>query len=155
MAEDSAQRTSDAAQAGVSPGGAPQLSAVTAAADLRRLTLVAAGSGAIGLALCILIGHPLAGVLGFVGLALGLLNAYLLRRAAGMYASMDAPQKSRFAVGALGRLALISFIGLLIAWLTLPDGLGVLAGLAVFQLLLVVMALIPLLRELREAGDQA
>jgi hypothetical protein len=151
MAEESAQRTSGTAQT----GAAPPMSAVTAAADLRRLTMVAAGIGAVGLAVCILLGRPMAGVFGIVGLALGLLNAYLLRRAAGLYASMDSPQKSRFAVGALGRLALISFIGLLIAWLTLPDGLGVLAGLAVFQLLLVVMALIPLLKELREAGDQA
>ena len=133
---------------------ASSMSAVTEAADLRRLTIVAAVVGAAAVVLCALIGHPMAGVYGIVGLALGLLNAALLRRAAGMYAAVDAPPKSRFALGALGRLALISMIGLTIAWLTLPDGLGVLAGLAVFQLLLVFMALIPLLRDLRESGNK-
>lgn len=134
---------------------ASSMSAVTEAADLRRLTLVAAVVGAAGVVLCALIGHPMAGVYGIVGLGLGLLNAVLLRRSAGMYAAVDAPRKGRFALGALGRLALISMIGLTIAWLTLPDGLGILAGLAVFQLLLVFMALIPLLRELRESGNES
>jgi hypothetical protein len=134
---------------------ASSMSAITEAADLRRLAFVAAIIGAVGVALGFLFGHPMAGVYGIVGLGLGLLNALLLRRSAGMYATVDAPQKSRFALGALGRLALISVIGLTIAWLTLPDGLGVLAGLAVFQLLLVFMALIPLLRELRVGQESS
>lgn len=131
---------------------ATNMSAITEAADLRRLAIAAAGTGVVGVVLCSLIGHPMAGVYGIVGLALGVLNAYLLRRAAGMYATVADPQKSRFAAGALGRLTLISTIALTIAWFTLPDGLGVLGGLAVFQLLLVVMALIPLLRDMRESG---
>lgn len=130
---------------------APSMSAITEAADLRRLAIVAAVVGVAGVVLSSLLGHPMAGVYGIVGLGLGLLNAFLLRRSAGMYASMDAPQKSRFALGALGRLGLISVIGLTIAWFTLPDGLGVLVGLAVFQLLMVFVALIPLLKELRES----
>lgn len=135
---------------------APNVSAITDAADLRRLAIVAAGIGIAGVILCALVGRPMAGVFGLVGLALGLLNAFLLRRAAGMYASVDAPVKSRFAVGSLGRLSLISVIALTIAWFTLPDGLGVLAGLAVFHLLLVVVALIPLLKDIRrEAGNQS
>lgn len=132
----------------------PSMTAITEAADLRRLTIVAGAIGVVGIVGATLFGHPMAGVYGLVGLALGLLNAFLLRRSAGMYATVESPQKSRFAMGALGRLALITVIGLTIAWLTLPDGLGVLAGLAVFQLLLVVMALIPLLRDLRESGNQ-
>jgi len=134
---------------------ASNMSALVEAADLRRLAIVAALVGAAGVVLCALIGHPMAGVYGIVGLSLGLCNAALLRRAAGTYASTNAPQKSRFALGALGRLTLISMIGLSIAWLTLPDGLGVLAGLAVFQLLLVFMALIPLLRELRVGQESS
>jgi hypothetical protein len=134
---------------------ASNMSAITEAADLRRLTIVAAVIGAAGVVPCVLIGHPMAGVYGIVGLSLGLFNAAMLRRSAGMYASANAPQKSRFALGALGRLALISMIGLTIAWLRLPDGLGVLAGLAVFQLLLVFMALIPLLRELRVGQESS
>ena len=128
------------------------MSAITEAADLRRLAIAAAVVGVAGVVLSSLLGHPMAGVYGIVGLGLGLLNAFLLRRSAGMYATVDSPQKIRFATGALGRLGMISVIALAIAWFTLPDGLGVLAGLAVFQLLMVVMALIPLLRELRESG---
>jgi len=134
---------------------ASSMSAVTEAADLRRLTIIAAVVGAAGAVLCVLIGHPMAGVYGIVGLALGLFNAALLRRSAGNYAAVGGPRKGRFALGALGRIALISMIGLTITWLTLPDGLGVLAGLAVFQLLLVFMALIPLLRELRVSQDSS
>lgn len=134
---------------------ATNTSAITEAADLRRLTIAAAGVGVVAVIVGFLIGHPMAGVFCIVGLALGVLNAFLLRRAAGMYATVDSPQKGRFALGALGRLALISMIALTIAWFTLPDGLGVLAGLAVFQLLLVVMALIPMLRELRESGTRS
>src|SRR5829696_5417425 len=131
------------------------MSAITEAADLRRLAVTTAGTAVAGAVVCALIGHPVAGVFFAVGLALGLLNAYLLRRSAGMYATAAAPQKSRFALGALGRLGLISMIGLTLAWLTLPDGLGVLAGLAVFQLLMVFMALIPLLRDLRESANES
>lgn len=139
----------------MSETGAPGMSVVRDAADLRRLTIVAGGLGVAGVALSAVLGHPLAGLLGCVGLAMGLLNAVLLRRSAGMYATMDDPQKGKFALGALGRLSLITVVALVITWLTLPDGLGVLAGLAVFQLLLVVMALIPLLKELRESGNQS
>jgi len=131
------------------------MSAITEAADLRRLAVTTAGTAVAGAVVCALIGHPVAGVFFAVGLLLGLLNAYLLRRSAGMYATVVAPQKSRFALGALGRLALISMIALVIAWYTLPDGLAVLAGLAVFQLVMIVVTLIPLLRDLRESGNES
>jgi hypothetical protein len=139
----------------MSDANAPHMSAIRGAADLRRLTIVAACAGGAGVILLALFGQPLMGLLGCLGLALGLLNALLLRRSAGQFADMDGNQKSRFAAGALGRLALITVVALVIAWLTLPDGIAVLAGLAIFQLLLVVMALIPLLKDLRESGNQA
>jgi ATP synthase I chain len=138
----------------MSEASAPNLSAIASAADLRRLTIVAGAIGVVGVVVSALLGHLLVGLFGLLGLGLGLLNAALLRRSAGRFATIEEPKKSKFAVGALGRLALITVLALLITMLTLPDGLGVLGGLAIFQLLLVVMALIPLLKELRESGAQ-
>jgi hypothetical protein len=138
----------------MSEASAPNLSAITSAADLRRLTIVAGTIGVAGIVVSTVLGHLLVGLFGVLGLGLGLLNAVLLRRSAGQFATVAEPKKSKFALGALGRLALITVLALVITMLTLPDGLGVLGGLAIFQLLLVVMALIPLLKELRESGAQ-
>jgi predicted lipid-binding transport protein (Tim44 family) len=101
-------------------------------------------------------GYPLAAAFFCAGLALGLLNTTMVQRSAARFAAMGNPSKKRFAGSVLGRLALITVLG--IAVLVQPEGLGVFAGLAAFQLLMIFMASIPLLRELREqsaAEDQS
>ncbi|MGH3995043.1 MAG: hypothetical protein ACRDSN_21580, partial [Pseudonocardiaceae bacterium] len=87
------------------------------------------------------------------GFALGMGNVLLLRRAASRFAAVEGEGKPRFALGALGRLAMITGLALGIGVLVQPDGVGVFLGLAAFQLLLVGVALVPLLKELRQAGD--
>jgi hypothetical protein len=128
------------------------ISSLGAAADLRKVTAIAAGLGVVGAIALTLLGYPLMGVFLVVGLGLGLLNALLLRRAAVLYATADGAGKGRFALGALGRLALITTLALGIAVLVQPAGIGVFIGLAVFQLLMVGAALVPLLKDLRQAG---
>jgi hypothetical protein len=128
------------------------ISSLGAAADLRKVALIAAGLGVAGAFALTVLGYPLMGVFLVVGLGLGLLNALLLRRAAARYASVDGAGKGRFALGALGRLALITALALGFGVLVQPDGLGVFIGLAVFQLLMVGAALVPLLKDLRQAG---
>jgi hypothetical protein len=131
--------------------GTEVISSLGAAADLRRVTIVAACLGVAGLVLAYFGGRVWLGVFAVVGLVLGLANAMLLRRAAARFAAIDNARKSHFALGSLGRLAMISVLALGFAMLVRPDGLGVFLGLAVFQLLMVGAALVPLLKELRQS----
>lgn len=130
------------------------ISSLGAAADLRKVAVIAAGLGVVGGIAMALLGYPLMAVFLVAGLALGLLNAVLLRRAAVLYATAAGAGKGRFAMGALGRLALITGLALAVGVLVQPDGLGVFIGLAVFQLLMVATALVPLLKDLRSAGAE-
>jgi len=128
-------------------------SPVTMAADLRRVTVMAAVVAVVGVMLTIVIGNPLMGVFAVLGLALGLLNAVLVRRAAARFAITDSPRKATFAVSALGRLALITVLAVGFALIIRPDGIGVFIGLAAFQLLMIGAGLVPLLKELRASED--
>jgi hypothetical protein len=56
------------------------------------------------------------------------------------------------ALNSVSRLAVITIVGLIIAVVFRPSGLGVLFGLALFQVLLVVMTALPVWKKLR-AGD--
>jgi hypothetical protein len=121
-----------------------------AAINLRRAALIATCLGVAGLVVLALVGYPWAGVFWCAGLALGLLNTALVQRSAARFAAIGNPSKKRFAGAVLSRLALITALALGIAvWR--PEGLAVFAGLAGFQLLMIFMAAIPLLKQLRQA----
>lgn len=121
-------------------------------ANRRRSVVIALPLAVVALVLLSVLGHPVAGVLFFVGLALGALNTWLVQRSVVRYASSSAGDaKRRFVGGVFGRLALISVVALGLCLLFLPDGLAVLAGLAVFQILMLASASMPLIRELRSS----
>lgn len=122
---------------------------VTMAADLRRVSLLAAILGVAGMVVAVLVGRPWMGAFAVLGLLLGLLNAILVRRSAARFAIVDSPRKSTFAVSALGRLALITMLAFVFVLFVRPDGLGVFVGLAAFQLLMIGVGLVPLLKDLR------
>ena len=86
------------------------------------------------------------------GLALGLGNALLVRRSVESITAKDHPLKSQMALNSATRLLVISAIGLVIAYLFRPLGLGVLAGLAVFEVLLVATTALPVMKELRRSA---
>ncbi len=142
-----------AGDAAESTGGAPGPITVPphAAANLRRCMIISIPLGVVAIGLLALIGHPLAGVLVCVGLALGAANTYLVQRSVVKYAASAVPAKRRFVAGVFVRLAVISVFALGICLLLLPDGLGVLGGLAAFQILMLAAASMPLIRELRQA----
>lgn len=121
------------------------------AVNLRHAALVAAGLGVAGFVVLAPMGYPLAGAFFCAGLTLGLLNTALVQRSAARFAAMGNPSKKRFAVAVLGRLALITVLALGLALLLQPEGLGVFGGLAVFQLMMIFLASIPMLRQLRQA----
>jgi hypothetical protein len=121
-------------------------------ANLRRGAIVAIPLGGIALLVLSLLGHPIAGVLVFVGLAVGALNTYLTQRSVVQYASNgQLVAKKRFILSSLMRLAIITLLGLGPLLLFRPDGLGVIGGLAVFQVIMLIVASMPLIKEYRRA----
>ncbi|MDT4918769.1 MAG: hypothetical protein QOI15_1516 [Pseudonocardiales bacterium] len=122
---------------------------VSAAANLRRSAVV---GGLVGLVATIVLsieGHPLMGVFGLLGLALGALNNRMLQTSVIRYASTPEIGKKQFRRGVMGRLGLITLIAIALGFFVRPDGLGVFVGLAVFQILMLVGAAVPVFRSLR------
>jgi hypothetical protein len=105
--------------------------------NLRRSIILASCLGVAAVIVTALFGHVLIGVFVCVGLGLGALNTHLVQRSVVRYAASEAPnKKARFARSVLGRLAFITVLALGAALLVRPDGVGVFAGLAFFQLLM-------------------
>jgi membrane protein YqaA with SNARE-associated domain len=123
---------------------------VSAAANLRRSVIVSAVLSVVAIVVTSLAGHPLMGVFGAFGLALGAINNRMLQLSVLRYANAGgAVTKKRFRHGVMLRLGAVTLIAIGLALLIRPDGLGIFAGLAVFQLLMLVGAAIPVFRSLR------
>jgi ATP synthase I chain len=96
-----------------------------------------------------LLGHVMVGVFFGVGLALGLLNAILVRRSVEAITAEAHPLKSKMALNSATRLLIMTVIGLTIAFIFRPAGLGVVFGMALFQVLLVLGTALPVVKKLR------
>ncbi len=114
-----------------------------------RLLVISAVLAVVATLLAWYVGNALFGVFFGAGLALGLGNALLVRRSVESITAKEHPLKSQMALNSATRLLVISAVGLLIAYLFRPLGLGVLAGLAVFEVLLVATTTLPVVRKLR------
>lgn len=141
--------TPDATPPGVTQ---PYVASTKAVVNLRRAALIAACLGAVSFVVLAIAGHPLAAVFFCCGLGLGLFNTALVQRSAARFAASGDPNKRRFAVSVLGRLTLITGLAVCLALALRPEGLAVFAGLAALQLLMIFMASVPLLKELRRSG---
>jgi uncharacterized protein (DUF58 family) len=131
----------------------PDVTATTkSVVNLRRAMPIAVGLGVVSFVVLAPMGYPLAAAFFCGGLGLGLLNTSLVQRSAARFAASGDPNKRRFAVSVLARLTLITALAVGLALALQPEGLGVFAGLAVFQLLMVFIASVPLVRELRQSG---
>ena len=123
-----------------------------AAANLRRSSMLAAIIGGAALLATSLLGHPLMGVFVLVGLALGAANTLAVQRSVLKFAASEAKDKKRrFTMGVLGRLGVITLAALACVLITRPDGLGSIVGLALFQLVMLGGATVPLIKELRQS----
>ena len=109
------------------------------------LTALAAGAAA-------LIGHVMVGAFFGAGLGLGLLNAMLVQRAVESISASEHPLKRKMALNSATRLMVITVIGLTIAFVFRPAGLGVVFGLALFQVLLVLTTALPVWKKMRTAA---
>lgn len=122
---------------------------VSAAANLRRAVAMSIALGVVALVLCSLQGHPLMGMFGCIGLALGALNNAMLQRATLRFGSDESMTRKQFSSGVLRRLGAITLVAVGCAVLLRPDGLAVFVGLAVFHVIMLVGASVPVFRSLR------
>lgn len=97
-------------------------------------------------------GRLMLGVFFGVGLLLGLLNALLVRRSVESITARDHPLKRNMALNSASRLAIITVVALIIAFAFRPDGLGVVFGLALFQVIVVAATTLPVVKKIR-AGE--
>jgi hypothetical protein len=121
---------------------------VSAAANLRRSVFLSAVLGTVAIVILSVAGHPLAGVFGCVGLALAALNNLMLQKSVIQYASAGVT-KGKFRGGVMLRLGGVTIVSIIIALLFRPDGYATFAGLAVFHVMMLVGAAVPVLRSLR------
>lgn len=119
----------------------------------RRVLFVAAALGVVGLIVTVLLGHYLIGVTLCVGIALGFINARLTVSAAARFSRAKTRAKRPIIFGSLQRLGLITVVALLVAYSFRPDGIAVLAGLALFHILLLGNTSSSLLGELRRTNQ--
>jgi uncharacterized membrane protein len=122
---------------------------VSAVANLRRSVVLSAALGAAAIVVTSFLGHPLIGVFGTLGLALGAGNNLLLQKSVIRYGMDETITKKRFRHGVLRRLGAVTLVAFGIALLVRPDGLAVFAGLAVFHVIMLIGAAVPVFRSLR------
>jgi dipeptide/tripeptide permease len=119
-----------------------------------RLVVISVGITALAILAGGLSGHLMLGVFFGVGLLLGLLNALLVRRSVASITAKEHPLKSSMALNSATRLAIITVVALIVAYVFRPNGLGAMFGLALFQVLLVVSTALPVWKKLR-TGESA
>lgn len=97
------------------------------------------------------LGEPAIGAFLAAGVLLAVANAIFTEHSmARMVASGELLSKKQFAAGAMMRLGAISLVGFGLVVLFWPDGVAVLFGLAVFQVMTLLLQGIPLLKELHK-----
>ena len=106
------------------------------------LVVVAVAAGAY-------LGHIMFGIWMFVGLALSLANAKLVQLYVQGITAEENPRKRPVAINSVLRLALLTVVALVVAFLARPDGIGVMFGLALSQVILVLNTVIPVMKGLR------
>jgi len=112
------------------------------------MTALAAGLSALA-------GHVMFGVFFGVGLGLGLVNALLVHRSVASITAGAHPLKHKMALNSATRLLIITALGLTVAFLFRPMGLGVLFGLALFQVCLVLSTALPVWKKIRTGEPDA
>ncbi len=117
-----------------------------------RLSVICVLVAGLVTAAAAMFGHAVFGLFFGVGMALGLLNALLVRRAVSAVTAEAHPLKKKMALNSAIRLLVITAVGLVIAYVFRPMGLGVVFGLAFFQVVLVLSTSLPVLKKLREGA---
>jgi ATP synthase I chain len=117
-----------------------------------RLFAISVVLTAVAVAVAASLGNPKVGLFFGVGLLLGLLNALGVQRSVAAITAEEHPLKKKMAANSATRLLVITTIGLAIAFVFRPAGLGVVFGLALFQVLLVLTTALPVWKKLRSGA---
>ena len=117
-----------------------------------RLFVISVVLTAIAVAIAAALGNPMVGVFFGVGLLLGLLNALGVQRSVAAITAEEHPLKKKMAANSATRLLVITTVGLAVAFVFRPAGLGVLFGLALFQVLLVLTTSLPVWKKMRSGA---
>jgi hypothetical protein len=117
-----------------------------------RLLVVCAAITALAILAATWLSHPMFGLFFGVGLTTGLGNALLVRRAARRITAAAHPLKKQMAVNSSLRLMAVTVITLGVAFVFRPEGLGMVFGVALFQVLLVFTTAVPVWRAMRDPG---
>ncbi|MBA3523046.1 MAG: ATP synthase subunit I [Geodermatophilaceae bacterium] len=118
--------------------------------NFRRAVVAACVLGVIALVVGALVGELPAVAFACVGMGLGMVNSRLVQLSVVRFAEQSSTRPKRQFVGSVvSRLALITAVALALALLFRPDGIGVIVGLAIFQLLMIVVASIPMIKEMK------
>jgi len=118
-----------------------------------RLFLICVAITAVAVGAAALLGNAWFGLFFGIGLGLGLLNALLVQRSVESITAEAHPLKRKMALNSATRLLVITVIGLTIAFVFRPTGLGVVFGLALFQVLLVLTTALPVMKAVRKPPD--
>jgi len=114
----------------------PQLSLPDLARISRRAVFGSIALGVVGLVCCVALGASLVGLGLCLGIALGVANFRMVQGSVAKAGRRPGPQRRPLALNTLSRLAIISAVALGLLFVSFDLGFGVLAGLAVFQFLL-------------------
>ena len=131
--------------------GAPLVFPSVAFRPVRLLTMSLVLT-VVAIAAAGLLRHPMVGVFFGVGLLLGLLNAVGVQRSVAAITAEAHPLKKKMAMNSASRLLIITVVGLTVAFVFRPAGLGVVFGLALFQVLLVLSTALPVWKNLRNGA---
>lgn len=119
-----------------------------------RLLAVCAALTAVAIALSAWAGYVLFGVFFGIGLGLGLVNALLVQRSVASITADAHPLKRKMALNSATRLLVMSAVALALAIVFKSQGgIGVLFGMALFQVLLVLSTALPVFKKIRTGGD--
>ena len=109
------------------------------AAVSRRTVIAALVVGIVGLLACLLLSAALVGLGLCIGLALGIVNFRMIQTSVAKVGEREEENKRRpLALNTVGRLAVITVVALGLLFVSFDLGLGVMAGLAIFQGLLLL-----------------
>jgi hypothetical protein len=129
----------------------PDLSLRAAVTRQRRIVQVGALCAALAFVGGLGLGEPAIGAFLAFGVLLAVANAVFTEHSmARMVASGELLSKKQFAAGAMMRLGAISLVGFGLVVLFWPKGVAVLFGLAIFQVMTLLLQGIPLLKELHK-----
>ncbi|GAB2638754.1 hypothetical protein GCM10027169_03320 [Gordonia jinhuaensis] len=129
------------------PGSAPVYP--HAPLSFRVPAVIAVLAVVIALVISGLVGHIAFGLWFALGAALIFGNAFLVRGTVSAITAEENPRKKPLVFNTAVRLGIITVFALVIAFFFRPEGLGVMFGLAVCQVILVLATVLPVMKGLR------